>query len=124
MNDELFDYSNTGEAWVDFTQCARAYFTRLLHKISKKDPDILDRAQMMKHKNYCARLMYIMSFFMDNEDEKNEFDLDWAMVLARPSSIPEAKKALKELMKVGLIKSIKRNDGPSEEYPDSEFDWK
>ncbi len=144
MSDELFDYSDMGEAWVHFTKCARGYFARLVKKrASTDDPDMPRKVQMLKYKDYCARLMYVMSFFSPTTHEVDEsggrlhsdFDLDWAMMLAKPSAVSTAKIALKQLIEIGMIEAIAELDvdepkrlppGPivgGNTNPDTEFDF-
>lgn len=109
--DEIFDYSDMGEAWVHFTKCARGYFARLIQQKRQEDPDISLKIRAIKYPDYAARLLYILSFFTESEfDTDNthpsEFDLDWAMLMAKPAAVSTAKYTLKQLIQVGLVEEI------------------
>jgi hypothetical protein len=134
MNDDLFDYSDMGEAWVHFTKCARGYFARLIQQKKRTDPKITLKVKTLKHPDYAARLMYVLSFFSENEldtkrNHPSEFDLDWAMLMAKPSAVSSAKHTLKQLMKIGMIEEIKDDDDDfrfepgGDTNPTTEFDF-
>lgn len=112
MNDEIFDYSDMGEAWSDFTKSARAYFARLVKKRTLgDDPEMIDKVAGLTYKDYCARLMYIISFMPDENDVYAgvDFDIDWAMILAKPTSVNTAKMSLKQLIHIGMITEIEED---------------
>ena len=133
MNDELFDYSNLGESWVYFTKCARGYFARLIQQKKSEDPDISSKVKVLKYVDYAARLMYVLSFFADQEfgpeTAPSEFDLDWAMLMAKPASVSTAKLTVMQLMDIGFIEKVEEvDDNPPGEHggntsPNTEFDF-
>lgn len=105
-NSKAFPFQTMMEAWDVFDQVAEACFIRIVEQQAKIDPDLLLKIKILRNKDYCARLMYILNMFAYEGDQDGEFDLDWALLLARPLSAAQARQSLEDLVKIGLMTEI------------------
>lgn len=104
MDKGPFPFETMHKAWDYFTKSARVYFARLIRQISQEDPDIRKQVKVLENRDYCARLLYILNMWSaEGDTEDSEFDLNWAMLLAKPMSAKLARKALNDLIQLGLI---------------------
>lgn len=106
MSHKAFPYDSMLAAWDIFDKVANACFERLLEQEAEVDPEILIRVKAIRNRDYCARLMYILNMFAYEGDEKSEFDLDWAMLWARPLSAKQAAESLTDLVNLGLMTEV------------------
>ncbi len=110
MDKGPFPFETVHKAWDYFTKSARVYFARLIRQISQEDPDnglqFRKQVKALENRDYCARLLYILNMWACEGDTENaEFDLDWAMLMAKPMSAQLARKALGDLIHLGLIET-------------------
>jgi hypothetical protein len=91
------------EAWEYFDQAARRHFIRLIKQEMPKNPEIKQKAKVLKNKDYCARLLYILNMFAYEGDQSGEFDLDWALLLAQPLSASQARRSISDLIDMNLM---------------------
>jgi len=106
MDKGPFQFETIRNAWDYFTKSARVYFARLIRQVSQEDPDIRKEVKNLENRDYCARLLYILNMWSSEGDTDNsEFDLDWAMLMAKPMSAKLARKALNDLIHLGLIET-------------------
>ncbi len=117
-----FPFNTTKEAWDYFTKAARIHFATLIRQIKDMTPETKTKLKFLRHKDYCARLLYILNMFTFEGDHESEFDLDWAMLLAKPLSASTARESLADLIELGLMGSIDLEDldnGISTDIPPS-----
>lgn len=116
-----FPFHTTKEAWDYFDKASRLHFVRLIRQEAEHDPEIKAKAKLLRNADYCARLLYILNMFAYEGDQRSEFDLDWAMLIAKPLSADQARRSIQDLMDLGLmteIHDVERNislDGSDEE---------
>jgi len=105
MNDSStpFPFNTTKEAWDYFTKAARMHFAKLVRQVSKNKPAIRSKLKFLKNRDYCARLLYVLNMFAFEGDQEGEFDLDWAMLLAKPLSANQARQSIQDLTELGLM---------------------
>jgi hypothetical protein len=115
-----FPFHTTKEAWDYFDKASRLHFVRLIKQEAEHNPEIKDKAKALQNRDYCARLLYILNMFAYEGDPSGEFDLDWAMLIAKPLSADQARRSIEELIDLGLmaeVHDIERNislDGSDE----------
>ncbi len=111
-NQGPFPFRTTKEAWDYFDKASRMHFIRLINQESNENPDIKEQAILLRNKDYCARLLYILNMFAYQGDDSSEFDLDWAMLIAKPLSADQARRSIKDLIGMKLmteVENIERN---------------
>jgi hypothetical protein len=121
-NEGIFPFENMSEAWEFFTKCARGHFAKVLKKKAQQDLEFASKIRGLRYKDYCSRLMYILHMCaspLDTPDFDAEFDMDWAMILAKPNSVAMAKKAVIQLIDLGLIHEIEPGGFNPQESGDS-----
>lgn len=136
MSHKAFPYNTLLAAWDVFDKAANLCFNRILEQEAEVDPDILIRVKALRNRDYCARLMYVLNMFAySSNNEHSEFDLDWAMLLARPLSARQAAESLTDLVNLGLMTEVTHgiernvyrdsNNLPEgmDGYPDTKFDF-
>ena len=111
LNNNPFPFQTIKEAWDYFTKSARMHFAKLVKGIVEESPEARQQIKALKHKDYCARLLYILNMFAFEGDHEGEFDIDWAMLIAKPLSAAQARKSIMDLISIGLM-------GEIEETPD------
>ena len=113
--EELFPFKNIPHAWREFTKYARMHLARVLRQAMKIEPSIKDKFIKLKNKDFCARLLYIIDMCANPDSTEalhSEFNIDWALLFARPSSAVQARQALKDLVQLGFIEQINdENEG-------------
>jgi len=102
-DDSPFPFRTIKEAWDYFTKAARIHFTKLIKQCIDEDPSIRQKIKTLENRDYCARLLYILNMFAFEGDHEGEFDLDWAMLMAKPMSAAEARKAIHDMIQIGLM---------------------
>ena len=105
-NNSPFPFRTIKEAWDYFTKAARMHFAKLIKQGMDKDPTIRLGIKNLKHRDYCARLLYVLNMFAFEGDHEGEFDLDWAMLLAKPLSAKQARQSIRDLMELGFMGEI------------------
>lgn len=128
-----FPFHSTWEAWGFFNKAAKLCFDRIIDQETVNNPDLLSKIKILKNADYCARLMYILNMFTYEGNIDSEFNLDWAMIMAKPLSASQARQSLSDLINLGLITKIKYNeniqrpkisdDTRSKNYTDTHFDF-
>jgi len=103
MHKKPFQFRTMKEAWDYFTKAARIHFAKLIRTIAKSRPQLRRDIKSLKYHDYCARLMYILNMWALEGDKKAEFDLDWAMLMAKPMSADQARKSVNDLVRLGLM---------------------
>jgi hypothetical protein len=103
MSKGPFPFQTTSEAWEHFNGAARMHFIRLLKQEAEHNPDIKEQAKALHNKDYCARLLYILNMYAHEGNTSSEFDLDWAMLMAKPLSASQARRAIDDLIAMKLI---------------------
>jgi len=104
--DTPFPFQTIKEAWEYFNKSARMYFAKLIRALSKEDKTIRKKFKELPNRDYCARLLYILSMFVVEGIDDSEFDLDWAMLVSKPLSASQARKSLDNLIELGLIQEL------------------
>ncbi len=107
-----FPFRTVKESWDYFDKASRMHFIRLINQESNENPDIKEQAILLRNKDYCARLLYILNMFAYQGDNSSEFDLDWAMLIAKPLSAEQARRSINDLIGMKLmteVKNIERN---------------
>jgi hypothetical protein len=126
-NDSPFPFRTIKEAWDYFTKAARMHFAKLIREVAKESPEVRQKVKFLPNKDYCARLLYILNMFAFEGDHEGEFDLDWAMLIAKPLSASQARKSIDCLIDLGLLGEIEVDDfqafkaGAREDETDGEF---
>ena len=105
-NNEPFPFHTTKEAWDYFTKAARMHFAKLIRQIGENKPSIRAKLKFLKNRDYCARLLYVLNMFAFEGNDEGEFDLDWAMLLAKPLSSAQARQSLQDLVDLGLMGTL------------------
>lgn len=108
-NHDVFPFDSVSEARDFFTKCAKSHLKKLLKEVSQHKPKIVEEFAKLKFKDYCARLIYILDMFAAGTMEETidgEFDMDWALLFAQPSSAAQARRSLTDLVRVGLIDEV------------------
>ena len=106
MHNGPFPFLSVKEAWEYFNKAARLHLAHIIRKLSKEQPDLKHQFKMLKHKSYCARLLYLLAMFELDGECESEFDMDWAMLLAHPMSADQARRSINDLTKLGLLSPI------------------
>jgi len=115
-NERIFPFDSVGHGWKEFTKYARIHFARVIRQASQIDPTIREKVKKLRNRDFCARLLYTIDMCAsldDNSVLQGEFNIDWALLFARPSSISQARQAVIDLIGMGLIEEIvdgKRNN--------------
>jgi site-specific DNA-adenine methylase len=109
-----FPFNSLKEAWDNFDGAAQNYFIALIKQESKNNKELINKIKLLKNPTYCARLLYILNMFAATgivlEDKSVEFNLDWAMIMAKPFSVRQARQALQDMVELGLMEEIKSED--------------
>ena len=105
-----FPFHTIKEAWDYFTKASRIHFAKLIRQVASNSPEIRTKIRLLKNRDYCCRLLYILNIFAFEGDHEGEFDLDWAMLLAKPLSASQARKSLHDLIELGLMGTIELDD--------------
>ena len=123
-----FPFRTTKEAWDYFDKAARMHFVRLIRQEAINNPEIRQEAKVLPNAAYCARLLYLLNMFAYEGDQAGEFDLDWAMLIARPLSASQARRSIDDLISLGLMAeapNVERNislDEPDERLEEDSED--
>lgn len=91
------------EAWDYFTKSARIHFAKLIRALSKEHPQLRADIKSLKYHDYCARLLYIINMYAYEGNKSGEFDLAWAMLIAKPLSANQARQSVRDLIELGLM---------------------
>ena len=110
FDETAFPFLTTKEAWDYFTKAARVHFARLIRQESEDNPEIRKEIKFLSHKDYCARLMYVINMFAYEGNPDGEFDLDWAMLMSRPLSAKQARASVRDLIELGLMGERKTDE--------------
>jgi hypothetical protein len=105
-NDTPFPFHTTKEAWDYFTKAARMHFAKLVRQVGENKLSIRSKLKFLKNRDYCARLLYVLNMFAFEGDHEGEFDLDWAMLLAKPLSAAQARQSIQDLTELGLMGTL------------------
>jgi hypothetical protein len=111
-----FPFQTTKEAWDYFDKAARLHFVRIVKADSENNPEIKDAVHTLRNRDYCARLMYILNMFAIEGNDDSEFDLDWAMLLAKPLSADQARRSINDLIGLGLMTKVEYVERDIEPY--------
>ena len=111
MENVPFPFRTTREAWLHFTKAALINFVQLIKQEEKHIENLREKIKALEYRDYCARLIYLMDMFsQDDGTIDTEFDLDWAMLVAKPLSAKQARQSLRDLIQLGLIHETEQKD--------------
>lgn len=101
--DSPFPFLTIKEAWEYFNRASRLHLANLVRQRLKDKPEQRAQLKKLRNKGYCARLLYLLTMFELEGDEESEFDIDWAMLIAKPISAQQARRSLNDLIALELL---------------------
>jgi len=75
MSNNAFPFNTLREGWAYFDKLAQTCFSSIIEQESKKNPNIIKKAKLLKNKDYCARLIFILNIFAYKGNQDSEFDM-------------------------------------------------
>ena len=117
MYKKPFQFRTLKESWDYFTKASRIHFAKLIRSLAKSRPKLRQEIKSLKYHDYCARLMYILNMWAHEGDRGSEFDLDWAMLMAKPMSADQARQSLNDLIRLGLMGRNNKHGNTQKDTP-------